>query len=595
MKTLMTKPLIALVALALCFAAFAQNQPQPDRDQDQADDPAQPEPAELVEQLLRQRAGETNADGTVDQQEAVGELLRELINARDALNAQKEGEDAKPGDTKAPRPIRGQGTRGTAGSGTNAQSLASLLTNSSTNHTANGGKGLRLNFRNAPLSLVLDYLSDAAGFTISANSKVDLKGTVTVWSNQLVDRNEAIRLLSAALTSSGYAATVEGNLLNIYVVDATNTQIVAGVPNNDYTNIPPTKDLVTQIVYVHNVEASQLITSLEPLMPSGTSMSANQGANAIVITDTKANIRRMVQLVKALDTANVSASDVRVFALTYADATTLAQVVQQLFQTDSSSSRDRGRSGGFPGFGGDGDRRRDSSSASAPAGRVAAAKVVAVADDRSNSLVVSASDEQMMLVEEVVKQMDVNVSDVTELRVFRLRYADPQETADQLASLFPDPSTQQNSSGRSGFPGFFGGFDRDRNRSSTRSTDQNSRTVKQSRVTAVPDPRTGSVIVSAARDLMGEIAGIIEELDSDPAKKKKVYVIKVENRDPKEVVEDLQSVIGADSSGNFNTTRSSSSQSGSQLNTRQQNNLQNQGNNNNSFLNNNSSRQRTGQ
>ena len=37
-------------------------------------------------------------------------------------------------------------------------------------HAANGGKGLRLNFRNAPLSLVLDYLSDAAGFTISASA-----------------------------------------------------------------------------------------------------------------------------------------------------------------------------------------------------------------------------------------------------------------------------------------------------------------------------------------------------------------------------------------------------------------------------------------
>jgi type II secretory pathway component GspD/PulD (secretin) len=195
----------------------------------------------------------------------------------------------------------------------------------------------------------------------------------------------------------------------------------------------------------------------------------------------------------------------------------------------------------------------------------------------------------------LVSRMDVLVDDVSVLRVFRLRNADPQETADQLASLFPDPTTQQNSS-RNGFPGFFGGFDRNRG-GGNRSTDQNSRNVKQSRVAAVPDPRTSSVIVSASRDLMDEIAGIIEELDSDPAKKKKVFVIKVENRDPKDVVEDLQSVIAADSSGgNLNSTRSSANQSGSQLNSRQQNTLQNQGNNNNSgFLNNNNSRQRTGQ
>jgi len=37
MNTLMTKPLIALMALALCFAAVAQNQPAPGREQEQFD------------------------------------------------------------------------------------------------------------------------------------------------------------------------------------------------------------------------------------------------------------------------------------------------------------------------------------------------------------------------------------------------------------------------------------------------------------------------------------------------------------------------------------------------------------------------------
>lgn len=602
MKTLMTKPLIALMALALCFAAVAQNQPAPGREQEQPDD-AQPDPAELAALLLRQNAGGTNGDATAEQQ-AVNEALQQLLEARDALNAQKqEGENAKPGDERTPRPIRGQGTRGTTGSGTNAQSLASLLTNNApSTHGTNGASRLRLNFRNAPLSLVLDYLSDAAGFVISANSKVDLQGKVTVWSNQLVDRNEAIALLNSALTSSGYAATVEGNLLNIYVVDATNTEIAAGVTNNnDYTSIPPTKDLVTQIVYVRNVEANQLISSLQPLMPSGTSIAANQGANAIVITDTKANIRRMVQIVRALDTSSVSDSHVQVFALTYADATALAQVVTQLFQADSSSQGGRNRGGfggGFPGFGGfgggGGDRGGGGNSGSQQAGRVAAAKVTAVADERSNSLVVSAADSQMQEIAKLVNDMDVNVDDLTELRVFRLRYADPQETADQLTSLFPDPTTQQNSRGNSqfGFRGFFGGGPGGNNRSSTT---QSSRSTKQTRVTAVPDPRTGSVIVSASHETMGQIANIIDGLDSDPSKKKQVYVIPIANREGQEVMEELQSVIATDSSGgNLNTSRSSQRQSGSQLGTRQQNNLQNQGNNNNNGFNVNGGNSRTG-
>lgn len=579
MKTLMTKSLTTLLTLALCLSAMAQ-QPQPD-DADQDQPQENPTPADLLRQLVPQN-GDTNGLTA----EALAELLRAALEAQQANGENPpEGENLKPEDGRTPRPIRGQGTRGTMGSSTNAQPLASLLNGTSTNGNSNG-KSLRLNFRSAPLSLVLDYMSDAAGLVISANSKVDLKGTVTVWSNQLVDRTEAIRLLNASLISSGYAATVEGNLLNIYMVDATNTPIETDIPGGDYRNIPATKDLVTQIVYVNNVEANQLISSLQPLMPAGTSMTPNQGANAIIITDTKANIRRMAQLVKALDTGSVSASDVQVFALTYADATALAQVVTQLFQTDSSQGG-RNRGGGFqgfPGFGGGGDRGRgDSSSSSTQAGRMAPAKVTAVADERSNSLVVSASEGQMKEVALLVQQMDVNVDDLTELRVFRLRYADPQETADQLTNLFPDPTTQQNSRNQQfGFRGFFGGpggGDGNRNRNNT---SQDSRSAKQTRVTAVPDPRTGSVIVSAAQQMMGQIADIIQELDSDPSKKKKVYVIKVENRDPQEVVQELQSVISADSSANVNS-RNTANQSGSQLNTRQQNNLQNQGNNNNAL------------
>jgi len=570
MKMLTMKSFIVLLALTLCLGALAQDQQQDDSQRDQMEQ--NPTPAELLRQLLQQN-GDTN--GVTE--EVLGNLLRAALEGQQTNDAsQVEGERAETASQQTVRPIRGEGTRGTTGSGTNAQLLASLINNHSANGNTNGGRILRLNFRNAPLSLVLNYLSDAAGFTISANSKVDLRGTVTVWSNQMVDRNEAIAILNSALTSSGYGATVEGNLLNIYVVDASNTPIEAGLPEGGYEQIPATKDLVTQIVYVNNVEANQLISSLQPLMPSGTSMNANQGANAIIITDTKANIRRMAQLVKALDTASVSASAVRVFPLIYADATALAQVVTQLFQTDSTSQSGRGRGGfpGFPGFGGN--RGRDNNSSETQAGRMAAPKVTAVADERSNSLVVAGSENQLATVELLVRQMDVNVDDLTELRVFRLRNADPQETADQLTSLFPDPTTQQQGSRNQqfGFRGPFGGSFRGNNSRNT--STESARSVKQTRVTAVADPRTGSVLVSASQQMMVQIADIIEALDSDPSKKKRVYVIPVENRDPQEVVQGLQSVISTDNSANVNN-RSTANQSG-QLNTRQQNNLQNQRN-----------------
>ena len=51
-----------------------------------------------------------------------------------------------------------------------------------------GADGLRVNFHGAPLNLVLDYLSDAAGFII--NKQTDVRCTVEVWSKQPVTKDD---------------------------------------------------------------------------------------------------------------------------------------------------------------------------------------------------------------------------------------------------------------------------------------------------------------------------------------------------------------------------------------------------------------------
>ena len=139
------------------------------------------------------------------------------------------------------------------------------------------------------------------------------------------------------------------------------------------------------------------------------------------------------------------------------------------------------------------------------------------------------------------------MEDITELRVFRLKYADAQEMADLLANLFPDTTTSSSSQNRRGQVSFgggqFGGFGGMRGGGgNSGAAGQSTRSQQQQKVTAVPDLRTRSVVVSAARALMPQIASMIEELDADPAMKQKVYVFSVENTDPETVqgiIEDL--------------------------------------------------------
>src|SRR5438093_542772 len=76
---------------------------------------------------------------------------------------------------------------------------------------------LRLNFRGVPVDMVLDYLSDAAGFIII--KETDVKGKVDVWSNQPLTRDEAVDLLNTILNKNDYAAIRNGRTLTIVSKD----------------------------------------------------------------------------------------------------------------------------------------------------------------------------------------------------------------------------------------------------------------------------------------------------------------------------------------------------------------------------------------
>ena len=84
---------------------------------------------------------------------------------------------------------------------------------------------------------------------------------------------------------------------------------------------------------------------------------------------------------------------------------------------------------------------------------------------------------------------------------------------------------------------------------------------------AVPDLRTGSVVVSASRDLMAQIAPMVEQLDEDPARVQKVHVFSVENTDP-QVVEDILNGMFQTQNTRNRTTQRNTGQAGNQLNNR---------------------------
>jgi hypothetical protein len=193
---------------------------------------------------------------------------------------------------------------------------------------------------------------------------------------------------------------------------------------------------------------------------------------------------------------------------------------------------------------------------------------------------VSAPDEFIPSIEQLVEKLDVSVNDITDLRVFHLRNADPLEMADIFAELFPDETKTGNNNNQNDFRfrgGPFGGFnpfggDRNRNRNNQQNT-ESERAKKKGRVVAVPDQRTSSLIVSAASELMPQIEAMIEQLDASPAKKQKVFVYSLENADVQQVERIVREMFDrSNTTGNRNSQNENSA-----LSTRSQQNQQNMG------------------
>jgi len=318
---------------------------------------------------------------------------------------------------------------------------------------------LRLNFRGAPIELVLNYLSDAAGFIIQLNTPV--KGKVDVWSNQPVTRNEAVELLNSVLNKNGYAAVRNGRVLTIMSKeDALHGDIPVKV-STEPSSIPKNDEIVTEIIPIRFVEAEQLVKDLSPMISPHATIVANEAGNSIVITDTQANIRHLAEIISAIDSSAEDVTEVRVFHLKHHDPTEIANLLSSLFSDQGNTSGNQVpiRFGGFGGFGafrggfrggnfGRGGNAQGNTAANGQEERIKKRQqVVAVADPRTSSVVVTAAKDLMDQIAGMVAQLDQEFPEkVQHVSVFHLDNADPQQVQQVLQDMFQSSTSQRSSS-----------------------------------------------------------------------------------------------------------------------------------------------------
>ena len=320
--------------------------------------------------------------------------------------------------------------------------------------TGTNADELRLNFRNAPLEMVLNYLSDAAGFIIVLDTKVN--GNVSVISSHPMTRNEAVDLLNAVLNKNGYAAIRNGRTLTIVDKNDAKTRDIPVKSGNNPDEIPKNAEIVTQIIPIRFVEARQLVSDLTSFVSPQATVVANEAGNAIVITDTQLNIRHLAEIIRAIDNSAQSETEIRVFRLKHASPADVASELASIFPSSSSGSgtqspmQFRGGGGGPGAFfqrmmGG-----AQAGGSSTSNDRVKkATQVTAVADPRIQAVIVTAPRDLMEQISSMMNELDVSSDRDQGVYVFQMKNGDPQQAVQVLQNMFQTSGTSRSGTGTS--------------------------------------------------------------------------------------------------------------------------------------------------
>ncbi|MCX5672294.1 MAG: type II secretion system secretin GspD, partial [Planctomycetota bacterium] len=296
-----------------------------------------------------------------------------------------------------------------------------------------------LNFKDASLRTVLEYLSEAAGLVVVADAALDSR--VTVMSRQTLSVDEAVSVLNTVLKEKGYAAIRSGRTLKIVTLDQAKKAALPVRSGSDPDEIEPSDQLVTHIIPLQYVDAAQVKRDLATLVPTYADLSSNASSNTLILTDTQTNVRRFVEIIRALDARMAGVSEVKVFQLKYANAANAARLITDLFKPDQTA-----QGGGNPfaamrrafmgpgGPGGPGGRGGSSSDDSGQGGRQQ--KITASADDRTNTLVVSGPPDTLRVIEGVVKELDANPTEEQAVFFYPLKNATAVNIEGVLNSIF---------------------------------------------------------------------------------------------------------------------------------------------------------------
>lgn len=262
-----------------------------------------------------------------------------------------------------------------------------------------------LNFVNADIQEVIKAISQISKKNFLVDPRV--KGSINIVSATPVSTELAYDILLSALRLQGYSAVdADGVTKIIPEADAklyADTMVRPGVKGDK---------IVTKVIVLKNESATQMVNVVRPMIAPNNLVVAHASGNALVITDYVSNIKRIEQIIKAIDVPSADAPIL--IPVKNSSAVDLAATINKLMPEAVAATS------------GDGNQR-----------------FVLIADTRSNTLLLRADNPgRVARVRQLVSKLDTDSGAPGNFHVVTLRNADASKIAQTLRAVMSgDTST----------------------------------------------------------------------------------------------------------------------------------------------------------
>jgi general secretion pathway protein D len=244
--------------------------------------------------------------------------------------------------------------------------------------------------------------------------------------------------------------------------------------------------MVTQLIPIKYSDAQAIVSAITPLISRDATIAAYPNTNTIIITDTEANIKRLLEIINEIDVPGFEQT-ITIIPLMNAQADTLTQEILQALEAGQ---------GAPPGAPPAPQTRRRTPSQQAVA--TATAQIKIIPDIRTNSLIVVANEFDTEQVRFLVRELDKPTPvEANNIHVYRLQNALAEDVAAVLTNLAGQTSPAAGGAAAAAAAAAAAGGIR----------------TFYKEVSIVADKTTNSIIITATPQDYAVIATVIDQLD----------------------------------------------------------------------------------